>query len=140
MSRRRPLLSARAIRLAERLSSSRRYLIDDGEQLRRWRHALVRRAGGLGWPPAATPYKWLPPLFELRDSLLLAHLLLFLPDLDSRTRKKMARATGLVPMEKEQRREQEAVPEQIDARREKMQKKSSRRTRYPRDARSEIIQ
>ena len=52
----------------------------------------------------------LPPDVKLRDHILLAPLTRLRPDLDSRTRKVMARATVKVRSEKTQRREQEAVP------------------------------
>ena len=47
---------------------------------------------------------------ESRDTLLLARLLLCECDLDSGTRKKLARATVKVAMDEEQTREQERVP------------------------------
>ena len=58
----------------------------------------------------------LPPSNKTRDNRTLEPLLRFACDLDSRTRKELARATVKVASESKQRREQEAVPRKENGR------------------------
>ena len=71
--------------------------------------AWERPGQGLGWPPGAPPYESLPPGLEPGNTLRLARLLRCECDLDSRTQKKIVRATVKVAMDEEQTREQERV-------------------------------
>ena len=71
----------------------------------------------------------LPPSVETKDIRSLAPLLRFACDLDSRTRKELARATVKVASESTQRREQEAVPEKKDDREADIAENRFRRTR-----------
>ena len=104
------LRGARADRDAGRRASRLRYGIDHGEALLQRQRAWERPGQGLGWPPGAPPYKSLPPDLESGDTLTLARLLRCECDLDSRTQKKIVRATVKVAMDEEQTREQERVP------------------------------
>ena len=103
------LLGARANGAAEQLASQNLLAIDRGEALLQRRRAWERPGQGLGWPPGAPPYKSLPPDLESGDTLTLARLLRCECDLDSRTQKKIVRATVKVAMDEEQTREQERV-------------------------------
>ena len=110
------LRGAGADRDAGRRASRLRYGIDHGEALLQRQRAWEQPGQGLGWPPGAPPYKSLPPDLELRDTLTLARFLSdarvgdWECDLDSRTQKKIVRATVKVAMDEEQTREQERVP------------------------------
>ena len=110
------LRGARADRDAGRRASRLRHGIDRGEALLQRQRAWERPGQGLGWPPGAPPYKSLPPDLESGDTLTLARLLQCECDLDSRTQKKIVRATVKVAMDEEQTREQERVPGRYSAR------------------------
>ena len=103
------LRGARADRDAGRRASRLRYGIDHGEALLQRQRAWEVSGQGLGWPPGAPPYESLPPDLESENTLTLARLLRCECDLDSGTRKKLARATVKVAMDEEQTREQERV-------------------------------
>ena len=95
---------------AGRRTSRLQHGIDRGEALLRRRRAHDERGQGLGGPSGAAPYESLPPDLESENTLTLARLLRCECDLDSGTRKLLARATVKTALKKSKAHEQSVSP------------------------------